>query len=180
MKHLRYLFCLVLLGTAASNAFSQATATARRLGTFQVGGGVSIASPDYGPGHIEGYSVFADFDFLDHIGVEAVTHQVSLVTPTDIGENTYLIGPRYFRTYGRFSPYAKLLVGLATFNLQFDYAPHTSSSYIAYALGGGLDIRATEHINVRAIDFEAQRWPGFAVNGLTPYVTTVGVAYNFH
>lgn len=180
MKYLRHLIWLVLLGTASPHAFAQATATASRLGTFQVGGGVSIASPDYGPGHIKGYSAYADFDFGEHLGVEAVTHQVSIITPTDIGEDTYLIGPRYFRTYGRFSPYAKLLVGLATFNLQYDFAPHSSTSYLAYALGGGVDIRATQHINVRAIDFEAQRWPGFAVNGLTPYVTTVGVAYSFH
>jgi len=180
MKRLHHLIWLVLLFSTVHRAYSQASATATRLGTFQAGLGVTAASPDYGQLYIKGYTAYADFNFSDHIGVEAVTHQVSVVTPTDIGEDTYLIGPRYFRTYGRFSPYAKLLVGLGRFNLQFDYAPHTSTSYLAYALGGGVDIRATEHINIRAVDFEAQRWPGFTTNGLTPYVTTVGAAYNFH
>ena len=180
MKRLKHLIWLVLLFSVGHRAYSQASATASRLGTFQVGAGVTAAAPDYGTVYVKGVSAYADFDFREHLGVELAAHQASIITPTDIGEDSYLIGPRYFRTYGRLIPYAKLMIGIGRFDLQYDYAPHSATSYLVYALGGGLDIRATQHINIRAIDFEAQRWPGYAANGLTPYVTTVGAAYNFH
>ena len=48
-----------------------------------------------------------------------------------------------------------------------------------YALGGGLDLRASRHFVIRAVDFESQHWPGYRVNGLTPFVTSFGVAYAF-
>jgi hypothetical protein len=41
------------------------------------------------------------------------------------------------------------------------------------------DIDLTRHINVRALDFEHQQWPGYPPNGLTPKVWTFGAAYAF-
>ena len=168
-----------LLAGFADRAQAQATATADRSGSLQAGAGVSYASPDYGPKDTKGVSGYVDFDLTRHIGVEATVHIVSLITPTDIGEDTYLIGPRYVYHYRRFNPYAKVLFGLGEFQYQYDYAPHYHEGHGVFAFGGGLDIRATHRLNIRAIDFESQHWPGFARNGLTPYVTTVGAAYRF-
>jgi hypothetical protein len=57
--------------------------------------------------------------------------------------------------------------------------PNYTNTYKIYSLGGGVDYRATPHINIRAVDFEYQGWPGFRENGLSPYVFTFGAAYSF-
>ncbi|MEO8736051.1 MAG: hypothetical protein ABI380_05890, partial [Edaphobacter sp.] len=83
--------------------------------------------------------------------------------------------------YGRFMPYAKALFGFGQFKFQYpsQYPSAATYTYGVYAFGGGLDLRATRHINVRAFDFEYQKWPSFRQNGLTPIVMTVGAAYTF-
>ncbi len=168
----------LLLGGVATQLHAQAAPTASRTGSLQVGAGYSVAGPDYGQKYIEGISVYADLDLTYHIGVEAVAHKVSYFTPLDIGEDSYLIGPRYVFHYKRLDPYAKIVFGYGVFQTQYDNRPHTSTGYGVYGGGGGVDIRATPHVNIRAIDFEYQKWPGFG-SGLTPYVTTFGAAYVF-
>jgi len=109
-------------------------------------------------------------------------HFVNIITPTDVSENTYLIGPRYRFHYRRFTPYAKALFGLGRFGFQGpgQYAQKSSSfTYGVLSFGGGVDLRATKRLNVRAFDFEYQDWPGFANSGLSPIVITAGVAYSF-
>ena len=181
MKRLTLMAIVALLAAgAAPRLLAQATATASRAGGLQVGGAVSIASPDYGQKNIEGLSVYADLDITTHLGAEVVAHKVSYITPTDIGEDTYLIGPRYtYRYKGIFEPYAKILFGFGRFQYQYDYEPHFAQTYGVYAGGAGLDIRVRPHVNVRAIDFEYQKWPGFGRSGLTPYVASFGAAYVF-
>jgi hypothetical protein len=161
-------------------AHSQAVPTATQFGTMQIGLGGTIVSTDYTQPKAKGLSVYGTFDFTRHIGVEGDIHYASLFTPGDIGENTYLFGPRYVFHKNRFHPYAKVLLGIGTINYQFDFAPHYSTSHPAIALGGGIDIKATRSINVRAFDFEYQDWPTYSVHGLSPIVTTFGVAYAFH
>ncbi len=95
------------------------------------------------------------------------------------GKDSYLVGPRYVFHYRRLQPYAKALVGVGQINLQFDYSPHTKTTHFAYALGGGVDLRATHHINIRCFDFEYQQWQ-FSPHGLSPTVMTIGAAYRFH
>jgi hypothetical protein len=159
---------------------TQALPTATGHGNIQVGGGLSLGMPDYGEKDIGGATAFADFDFTPHIGVEADIHYVSMITPEDLGENTYEIGPRYVFRHGRFAPYGKVLVGLGELVIQEseDNPGKFSGTYFMYSFGAGLDIQVSKHIIVRAIDFEIQRWPGLG-NGLSPYVATAGVAYRF-
>jgi hypothetical protein len=160
---------------------TQALPTATGGGGLQVGGGWSYAKPDYGQKNIQGITGFADFDFTPHIGVEADVHYVALITPTDLAEDTYEIGPRYVYRKGRFAPYVKFQVGIGSLVVQEvqDNPATNTGTFFMYSFGGGLDILATHHIVIRAIDFEAQKWPGLG-NGLSPYVGTVGVAYRFH
>jgi opacity protein-like surface antigen len=168
-----------MLGSA-SFAHAQALPTATGRGSLQAGVGVTLAEPDYGQKSIKGISGFITFDFTPHFGVEAVVHYVALVTPTDLAENTFLIGPRYVYRKGRFNPYAKLLIGRGDLVIQEtnDNPGRYSGNYLAFALGAGLDIDITHHLVVRAIDVEYQRWPNLG-NGLSPIVATVGVAYRF-
>jgi hypothetical protein len=156
---------------------AQAVSTVSRAGVAQIGAGWSFASADYSP--IQGLSICGTFDFARHWGIEGDIHRVSTITPADIGEDSYLLGPRYVFRHNRFSPYAKVLFGLGRFKYQYDTAPHTAYTYKIYSFGGGLDIQATQHINVRAIDFEYRQWPGYPPNGLAPQVWTFGAAYAF-
>lgn len=149
---------------------------------MQLGAGYSLASPDYAQKRIQGYTIYGTFDFTRHLGIEGDIHRVNIITPTDISENSYLLGPRYVFPIGRFRPYAKGLLGIGQFSTDYDpgeHIPNFSEHHKMYALGGGLDYRLRRHVNVRA-DFESQHWPGFRKNGLTPYVFTLGAAYNFH
>ena len=168
--------CLLGFSTLAP---AQAVPTATRSGYLQAGGGVSLGRPDYTDVTDQGVSAWVDFDFTSHIGVEAIYHNTSLKTPKDVGEDTYLVGPRYVFHKGRYNPYVKILGGIGIIKFQPDNAPHTSYTYTAFAGGGGLDIRATNHISIRAIDIEAQMWPSFKPNSLSPFVATVGVSYTF-
>jgi hypothetical protein len=173
-------FACVLGLTTWSNA--QAVPTASRSTSLQVGGGVTYARPDYGPKGIGGLSVYGDYDFTRHLGVEGDIHFLNIITPTDISEDTYLVGPRYRFHYHRFTPYAKALFGVGRFGYQTPSQYITAASYTfgVLSFGGGVDLRATQHFNVRAFDFEYQDWPGFKNKGLSPIVMTVGVAYSFH
>jgi hypothetical protein len=153
--------------------------TAVAKGLFQVGGGYSMAMPDYGQRNVQGFTGFADFDFRPHFGVEAEYHYISIVTPDDLGENSFLFGPRFVYPRGRFSVYGKALIGFGDLVIQEvqDNPEGGAGTYLAYGFGGGLDIRVGKHIVVRAIDAEYQHWS--LGNGLTPIVFTVGAAYRF-
>jgi hypothetical protein len=183
-RHLIGLFVFVFGWSIASHA--QAVPMATRLASGQVGAGFSFAIPDYGPTYIKGYTIYADFDLWRRIGIEGDVHRVNVLTPTDIGQDTYLIGPRFsLIRQRRVNVYAKVLGGLGSFEYQKGYYqhPHTDS-FGVLSVGGGIDFRASRHINVRAIDIEAQKWPsygtpGHPAHGLSPFVTTFGVAYSF-
>lgn len=147
---------------------------------MQIGIAGTYVRPDYGEHYTAGPTIYGTFDFTQHIGIEGDIHIASIFTPGDIGEDTYLLGPRYVFHHGRYAPYVKGLAGIGIIKYQFDNIPHSSATYIAYALGGGLDIKATRKINVRAFDFEYQQYPGFQPHTLSPYAITIGVAYSFH
>lgn len=179
MKYLAGMAGLAFVLGSGSRLPAQAIPAATQTGSYQIGGGYSFASSDYGKVSIGGISIYAGVDLNRFVGIEVDAHKVSLKTPTDIGEDSYLIGPRFGYVYRRFHPYAKVMFGVGVFQRQPDVTPHTSASYGVLAAGGGLDIRVSHHVNVRAIDYEAQSWPGFEPNGLTPHVITFGAAYSF-
>jgi hypothetical protein len=155
---------------------AQASPTASRSADFKVGGGFSSANSDYGP-RFNGGAAYFDFDFLPHIGLEGQFHFVS--GTNDLYEKTYEVGGRYFRTYGKFVPYAKVMYGRGVFN--FPPLPSGARANLAYnlAAGGiGVDYKVLPFIYVRA-DWEYQRWFGFANSSLSPNILTLGAAYHF-
>lgn len=176
-----FIGCFVCIFGLTSWSHGQAVPAASRSGRLQVGAGVTYARPDFSY-PIKGISVYGDYDFTGHIGVEGDLHFVNLFTPADISEDTYLIGPRFVFHHRRFSPYAKALFGLGRFGYQYpsQWGHASTYTYGVYAFGGGLDLRATRHLNIRPFDIEFQRWPGFKNDGLTPIVMTFGAAYTFH
>jgi hypothetical protein len=171
---------LICALAAPAIAGAQALPTATAKGSLQVGFGATYASPDYGPLSIKGVTVFGNFDIGLHVGVEADFHYVSLITPTDIGQNTILAGPRIILPYHRFKVYGKVMGGYGDLVIQElqDNIGHPGGWYFVYAGGGGIEYQATSRITIRAIDIEAQKWPNYG-NGLSPIVYTVGAAYHF-
>ena len=73
-------FACVLGLTTWSHA--QAVPAASRSASLQLGGGVTYARPDYGVKRIEGLTVYGDYDFTRHLGVEGDLHFVNIITPT--------------------------------------------------------------------------------------------------
>jgi opacity protein-like surface antigen len=179
LKTLLKIASFAYLISLSSIGHAQALPTAVAKGSFQVGGGFSYAHPDYTPKNIQGISVFGDFDFTRHIGVEADLHYITLITPGDLGETSYLAGPRFIYPKGRFKIYGKALFGTGTIVIQEvqDNPEGGAGTYFAYAIGGGLDIQVTNHIVVRAPDVEYQHWS--FQTGLTPTVLTIGAAFRF-
>ncbi len=174
------LLCLLCALSLSPSLHGQASPTAARRGSIQVGAAGSAFTLDYGEGREKGFMVYGDVDVNRFIGLEVLYRNASIITPFDIGENHLMVGPRFRIERGIFAPYAKALIGRSTINFQQGYNPVAySNSYLSYALGGGLDIHATRHINVRAIDLEYQRWPNFPPHGLTPYGVSIGAAYVF-
>jgi hypothetical protein len=176
----KVLACLAGLVVSAPALNAQATYTASRRASIQIGVAGSAFTLDDQDGHEEGIAVYGDLDVGRHWGLEGIYRNASIETPHDIGENHLIAGPRYHFEHGRFEPYAKGLVGLGTINFQQGYnITSYSEHYFIYVAGGGVDFRATRHVNVRLFDFEYQFWPGFAPHGLTPYGYSAGVAYHF-
>lgn len=174
---------------------AQAIATATRRADAQVGIGYSNVSPDYTQDRFNGIAAYGDFDFTQHFGVEGEFHFAKSPSKdpsvNPIYEKTYEIGGRYYRTYNRFVPYAKIMYGRGVFNFPyykvqtnynpptFSYSPSANLAYNLGAVGAGVDYHLTRMFNLRA-DYEYQRWLGFPNNGLTPTLLTFGFAYHFH
>ena len=176
MKLLRPLvltFCL--LACFGPNLHAQAVTTASRRADLQVGVGYTQGKSDYSPNDYKGGAFYTTLDFTGHLGAEFVIHQVYSPDHNSAYERTYELGGRYFRTYGRFVPYAKAMYGRGVFNFPQNVA---NLAYNIFTAGGGVDIKVLPFLNVRA-DYEYQTWRGFPPNGLTPQIVTIGVAYHF-
>jgi hypothetical protein len=175
------LFALFTLAIS-QNVSAQALPAASRE-PVEVGAAFSFGSPSYNdtPTYVEGLTVFGDLGFTRRIAAEFDLHFDSLLTPEDIGEDSYLIGPRFsVLREDRANVYLKALGGIGRFSYQSgSYAnPHTDT-YGVVAFGAGIEFRVSRRFNVRAIDLEYQVWPGFAPGTLHPVVASTGIAYSF-
>jgi hypothetical protein len=143
------------------------------------GGAVAQTSPYrlYGPG------AYVDFKLNRWVQIEAEARWLRFNSYLDIREDNYLIGPRLpieKLRYKRATPYAKALVGYGRMNF---YLSGISGRYADIAYGGGVDVKLTKKITLRAIDFEYQTWPswpnitGTTNTTLSPYGGSVGVSY---
>jgi opacity protein-like surface antigen len=92
-------------------------------------------------------ATFANTDFVDALSGRKFNARVS--------RYVLLGGPRYnWRNSSPFLPYTHALFGVARYHADFrdnDFTcPDTSETAFAMALGAGLDIRASKHVDVRA------------------------------
>src|SRR5208337_4814639 len=95
----------------------------------------------------------------------------------NIYQDNYLIGPRLpIRRLHvwRATPYAKVLAGTAHMNFEYN---EVSGHFTDIAYGGGVDVKVTKRISVRAFDFEYQQWPKWLSSSLYPYGVSAGIGY---
>ncbi|RXH55051.1 outer membrane beta-barrel protein [Granulicella sibirica] len=166
---------LCVLGGASISLHAQASPTASRLGDLQVGAGFVSADSDYADNRYKGVFGYVDFDVTNHLGAEFEIHQIYSPYSDDVRERTYEIGGRYYRHYGRFTPYGKLMYGRGVFNFQQNLA---NLAYNMFAGGVGVDYRVMRHVNARA-EFEYQHWMSFQGSSLSPSLISIGAAYHF-
>jgi len=164
-----------LFGVFLPALLGQATSTASRRADLQIGVGFVGDQSDYYPQLLKGAAFYTTLDFTNHLGGEFVIHQANSPVGDSLYERTYEIGPRYFRNYGRYSPYLKAMYGRGVFNFPNGVA---NLAYNMFAGGAGVDIHVLDYLNVR-LDYEYQDWGSFPPRGLTPQVYTFGVAYHF-
>jgi hypothetical protein len=162
-------------GTSILHA--QASPTASRIGDLKIGIGFTNANTDYLPNRVNGGTAYVDFDIKHHLGVEGEFHFVKDGS-SNIYEKSYQIGGRYFRTYGKFVPYGKIMYGRGVFNYAYQGTTYANLAYNMAVAGAGVDYKALPYLYVRG-DFEYQKWFGFPPHGLSPSLITVGVAYHF-
>jgi hypothetical protein len=179
------LFCIVLAaGSLSARAQVVPSATGRPF-SLTAGGLASAFQPDYMGGgiaqtstnRIYGVGAYVDVKCTRWIQVEAEGRWLRFNQLANIYQDNYLIGPRLPIPHAhiwRATPYAKVLVGYANMNFEFNEV-HGRFTDIAY--GGGVDIKLTRRISVRAIDFEYQQWPEWLSSSLSPYGASVGVGY---
>jgi opacity protein-like surface antigen len=115
---------------------------------FNGGSAEVVANVHRNIGLVANFSAtFANTDFVDALSGRRFNAKVS----------RYLLlgGPRFnWRNSTAFIPYAHALFGVARYKASFDdgdfSCPDTNETAFAMALGGGLDIKAGNHIDIRA------------------------------
>src|SRR5260370_855342 len=171
----RIVIVIGLLSTA-SILHAQFEPTATKVLDLTVGGSFATANSDYADRY-NGGAAYINFDFLPHIGVEGEFHFVK--DSSGLYEKTYEVGGRYFRTYGKFVPYGKVMYGRGVFNfpaLADGFRPNLAYNLVAGGIG--VDYKVQRYLYVRA-DWEYQDWFSFQNSSLSPSILTIGAAYHF-
>lgn len=181
----------ILLAVATCLASAQVVPSAFDKGlSIRAGGIGSVFQPDYtgygdrktSPSYLVGMGAFVDVKFTKWIQVEAEGRWLRFNQYDQIHQDNYLAGPRvpiYPLHFWRATPYAKALIGAGRLTFENN---NGWGRYTAIAYGGGIDIKLTSRINLRAIDFENQVWPrwvepGYPPIALWPYGVSAGVSY---
>jgi hypothetical protein len=119
---------------------------------------------------------YVDVKFTRWFQAEAEGRWLKFNQFENIQENNYLLGPRVpIHRFWRATPYAKVLFGFS--NMSFEYNVATGR-YTTIAYGGGVDMKLTRRISLRAFDFEYQQYPTwYNHQTLNPYGASVGASY---
>jgi len=173
-----FLSCFGFAATALS-AHAQTVPDATRSGLSVSAGALgSVYQPDYaggtvaeaGPYLLFGAGAYVDARLSRWVQIEAEGRWLRFNEFLEIGEDSYLIGPRVpIRTFHHFTPYGKFLVGFST------GSPWLNGRAGTFAFGGGVDYRLNRRFTVRVGDFEYQRWS--VTPTLYPYGGSVGLSY---
>jgi hypothetical protein len=185
-------FPILFLAGAVAGAQVVPSGTGRQV-SITAGGMASIFQPDYtGYGVAQasnqplfGAGAYVDVRLRRWVQFEAEGRWSRFNAFDGITQDNYLIGPRlpvYRFLKGKATVYGKALGGLSKMNFGYDeYGnPIGTGQYTDFAFGGGVDVKLTKRISLRAADVEYQYWPWWGGNGntkLSPYGASVGMSY---
>jgi len=190
-RSITILLSLLFVATAVSVRGQVAPSAYARGLSIAAGGEAAVFQPDYegfgvpeeSSNRLYGIGAFVDVRFTRWIQLEAEGRWLRFNQVDNIYEDNYLIGPRlpiYRLRFRRATPYAKVLIGYGKLNFEDNDG---WGRYTALAYGGGIDVKLTDRISIRAPDFEYQQWPrwteanGAPTSSLWPYGLSVGVSY---
>jgi len=174
------LFAVVLLGFLLADLPASAQSTyAATTRQFSVTAGAlgSAFQPNYtstggvesNPDYLFGVGAYVDVRLTRWVQIEGESRWLRINPNLNFNEANYLIGLREpLRSFGKTTPYAKVLYGLGT----ADFLTGKASNL---AFGGGVDYKLSKKFSLRAIDFEYQRWR--TTPTLSPYGFSVGLGY---
>lgn len=96
-----------------------------------------------------------------------------------IHQDNYLIGPRLpLRRFGKATVYGKTLFGFSKMDFgAFQGASAGHGTFTDFAFGGGMDVKLTRRLSLRAVDFEYQYMPWWGDSSISPYGASVGIGY---
>jgi hypothetical protein len=170
---IRVVAILALAVSLASLAQAQVTSSGDQGGLGIFAGATGTGSYiQYGERKMLGVTGFVDADGRRRLGIEAEGQWAEFHQSADVHIETYSIGARYHFNKGRFQPYVKGLVGFGDFNFPYNLA---TGRFLVVTGGGGLDIRLSRRIYIRAVDFEYQSWPQFTFGAMTTLNASAGL-----
>jgi hypothetical protein len=143
--------------------------------SLAAGGTASVYEVQYGQQKLLGFSAVVDMDTTRRFGLEAEGRWLLFNNPTQIQDKTWMAGPRYHHTWGKFQVYGKGLVGVGQFTFPYNFA---HGSYLVIAPGAGVDYRWKKRISFRLADVEYQVWPQFTYGSMTSVGVSAGLRYH--
>jgi hypothetical protein len=168
-------FSFLALSTQA-----QVAPSAYRSGlVLSAGAEGAVYQPDYadrgyaetGPQRLYGAGAVVDLRFTRWVQIEAEGRWLRFNEYKNIGENTYMAGPRVpIVDFHNWTPYAKVLFGWGT-----GTGGWLTGRAGTIAYGGGIEYKATRKLTIRPFDFEYQQWRVSPT--LWPYGGSAGVTY---
>jgi len=175
----RAVFMAVLLFAClglARNASAQVVFAGDEGGlTLTAGATASGYEVQYGEQKLLGIAAVVDVDTRRRFGLEAEGRWLMFHETNQLHATTWMAGPRYHFTRGKFQYYGKGLVGVGQFYFPYNLA---QGNYLVIAPGGGVDYRWTRRVSFRLADVEYQFWPQFTFGSMSSYGVSAGVLYH--
>jgi hypothetical protein len=182
---------LFVAGAVAASAQVVPSATGRQV-SITAGGMASAFQPDFIGGYdsngfiaqssnqpLFGVGAYVDVRLRRWVQFEAEGRWLRWNAFQGITEDNYLIGPRIpVYHFWKATVYGKALAGFSNMNFGSDFY-NASGRYTDIAFGGGMDVKLTRKISLRAVDVEYHYWPwwGNGNTNLSPYGVSMGVGY---
>lgn len=168
-------FVLAAAALLSRRASAQASPTATGPGqSIAIGVAASAYHIEYGQRWLAGPQAWIDYNPLLHLGVEGEIRRLDRNEDLGTHASTLLVGPRVPLFRGGTGPYIKVLAGSGQFHFPYRYA---QGNYLVVAGGGGVDVRLGNHLQVRVLDVEYQRWPEFTFGSMSSFGISTGISY---
>jgi len=174
-RFLVFLAFLLALGLLLTRTASSQVVYSGDKGGFSISAGATGSGyeVEYGQQKLLGIAGFVDVDTTRRFGAEGEVRFLMFHNPDQLETRTYMGGPRYHYSKGKFQFYGKGLVGFGQFTFPYDLA---HGNYLVIAPGGGVDYRWKRRIAFRG-DVEYQIWPQFTYGSMNSYGVSAGIRY---